>query len=155
MSHLSPFAVVHIAPPTDRGWWTHPTHHALEDLLDQVREVHGIAPDGFHFLGVLEGSAPATTYSRMSSKYCKSLTTLCGTSFIDQDASDLRRFRDLPVHQVSATRNDFLHAQATDAHQRLRALGVQATLHTVEGDPASLPSLRGEELLTHLERTLL
>lgn len=48
--------VVPVAP--EDGWISHPAHHALEDLLDQILETHRIQDKQFHLAGFSEGAGP-------------------------------------------------------------------------------------------------
>jgi len=51
---------VHLLAPS-RGWMTHPSHHALEDLLDMVRQEHSIESGRFHLVGLGNGGRPASS----------------------------------------------------------------------------------------------
>jgi len=63
----------------DRGWHTHPSHHALEAFLDQIKKDYNVEGDIFHLTGYGEGAGAAVTYSGMSRTYWKS-STIAGPS---------------------------------------------------------------------------
>lgn len=87
----SGWIAVHLIAP-ERGWMTHPSHHALEELLDNIRTEHKIDNNQFHLVGFGNGAQPATTYSGMSGKYFQSLTTVTNRAISRWDDDELKRF---------------------------------------------------------------
>jgi len=118
---------VHVVAP-ERGWYTHPSHHALEDLLKKLQKEHAIAGGKFHVFGFAGGAGPATTYSRMSAKYFASLSIASGTAWTSYDDGD---YRDWKRH----------------AARRFEAEGVPNTLTVLPEAGRLLGGLHGPELL--------
>ncbi len=74
----------------DRGWHTHPSHHALEAFLEQIKKDYNVEGDIFHLTGFGEGAGAAITYSGMSRKYWKSSTIAGPSSWNGWRESSLR-----------------------------------------------------------------
>jgi len=54
-------------------WISHPIHHGLNDLMDELSGKYGKRDQRFHFIGHLFGGRVAQTYSGMSSQYVSSV----------------------------------------------------------------------------------
>jgi len=85
-----------------RGWRTHPSHHALNAMLDQVKEHYKVEGGKFHMTGyAAEGSRTAVTYANMSREYFLSLTVASGSGWSRWSDSDLdswgRNNKHMPV----------------------------------------------------------
>ncbi len=66
--------IVPLAPKTGRyGWMNHPAHHALEDLLDDIKDQYEIAGGQFYNFGYRDGTIPALSWMHMSFRYFNSL----------------------------------------------------------------------------------
>ena len=60
--------VIPTAP--ERGWMTHPSHHALNAMLDQVKKDYKVEDGKFHMSGyAAEGGRTAVTYANMLREY--------------------------------------------------------------------------------------
>ena len=143
--------VVSLVAPADRGWFTHPSHHALEDVLKRLQKDYNVQGGDFHLFGYASGCGPASTYSGMSRKYFQSMTLVSSTNWNDYDDSDLRRWRDMPVHQIVGEASYTLELDRS-AHARLERAGCRSSLTVVPGDGLLVGSLRGGELLAEIDR---
>ena len=83
--------VVPLTPGED--WRTHPNHHALNDLMDLVKEEYSVRGDTFHILGVGQAGVDiASTWGGMSNEYFSSLIAVNGTPFQSWDDKDFKSF---------------------------------------------------------------
>ncbi len=137
--------VVSIAAP-ERGWSTHPTHHALEDLLKALQKEYKVEGGAFHLFGIASGCAPASMYAGMSKKYFQTMSVVSSSAWTNYDDSDLTRWRNMPVLQIVGSNSHTLELDET-THARLLQSGVRATLRVVEGDGVLVASLRGKALV--------
>ena len=71
--------VVPKIPLSNDHWKTHPIHHALNDLMKNLRDEYGVKGQKFHFIGYKIGQDVAQTYSNMSHEYVKSYSIVFGT----------------------------------------------------------------------------
>ncbi len=128
-----------VAP--ERGWWTHPTHHALEDLLKKVRKEHSIAGNRFHLVGFLAGAHPASTYASMSRTYFSSFTAIGGAPFPRSDDRSLARNKGLRFLFLIGE-GDRAGTQETRRIQGvLDGAGAETHLRVLAGETGSLPGL--------------
>jgi len=144
--------VVHVTQP-DRGWNTHPTHHALEDLLKRLKKSYRIEGSAFHFLGVLGGAQPALTYSLMSERYAASMTLVSCPSWASYNESDWRRWRGMGVHLIEGEHATTLAATRA-AHAKFEEYGVDTHLTVVPDGDSRVESLRGAALRQALATVL-
>lgn len=63
-------------PLKNKHWKSHPIHHALNDLMDNLGEEFNLETSKFHFIGYKAGHNVAQTYADMSSEYIKSLSVV-------------------------------------------------------------------------------
>jgi len=147
--------VVVVRPPA-RGWYTHPTHHALEDLLRDVLERYEVEGGRFHAVAVGDGGGPAVTYAGMSDRYFGSLTTLSALVWTTQDEEDLARHarRGEPVCLVVGEKDAALVESAREMEAALRGRGVPITVIVRPGEGATLPGLHGGALFEGLDAIL-
>ena len=91
--------LVPLTPGED--WRTHPNHHALNDLMNHVKNEFSVKDDTFHILGIgQEGVDIASTWAGMSDEYFSSLTAVNGTPFRSWDRpAKLRR-----IHNSTSSR---------------------------------------------------
>jgi len=139
-----------IAP--DRGWFTHPSHHALNDLLRQVQKEHQIEGGKFHLAGFGSGARVAATYSRMSSEYFQTLTSFSGWHWAAWDGDELAGFVDTPVRLVVGERDDFGLPQNERIEKEMSKEGIDVGLIVLNGDNQLLASMRGGKLLEYIPR---
>ena len=136
--------VVPLVPGED--WRTHPNHHALNDLMDHVKETYRIQSK-FHIMGYGQmGSDIASTWSGMSREYFSSLTTVSGAPYRRWDESDLKSLpveegRRLDVLVVVGSEDDTASADAKAAQARLDKINHPLMVEVVEGDGETLSSL--------------
>lgn len=140
-----------IAPDDGKGWLNHPAHHALNSLLQTVKKEYRVDGGKFHMFGFMEGCGPATTYSRMSKQYVRSLTLMSSRDWTNWKDSEMARFKQTPpLHFVAA--ND---KRRLEMAERIQAAcekrKVAARLERLDDESAALPSLRGAELLRKIE----
>jgi tetratricopeptide (TPR) repeat protein len=140
------FIVLHLVAP-DRGWFTHPSHHALEDLLKKVKREYDIEGDRFHFFGFGGGARSATTYSQMSKSYCRSLTLVSSTGWSGWDDGDLSDFKRIPVRQIVGAEDVAALYQARHVQEVFEKIGANASLTVLPDEDTLVPSLRKAELL--------
>lgn len=85
-----------VLAPED-GLINHPAHHALNDLMKNLRKSYSIAENKFHFFGYQSGATPATTYSQMSKSYVTGITTVGNYSWESWRDSSLNKFENTPA----------------------------------------------------------
>jgi hypothetical protein len=66
-------------PLGEPHWKSHPIHHALNALMDQVNTGYGKKGQKFHFVGYKAGCNVAQTYASMSFQYVASLSLVHST----------------------------------------------------------------------------
>ena len=151
--------VVPLVPGDD--WRTHPKHHALNDLLDHIKEHYPIHENIFHIMGYGgRGSDIASTWSHMSREYFASLTTASGAAYRQWDAGDLRS---LPIQaderlDVLIIFGDKDEATMTDveaAKVRMNGIDYPYMIEAVAGDDGALASLSDGGLLDLMAARLL
>lgn len=144
---------VHLLAP-DQGWMTHPSHHALEDLLDMVRARHPIEGGQFHLVGVENGGRPAATYAGMSGEYFQTLTTV-GTHAYDRwDDDDLASFRQDNIHLLVAAGDGWVRSVNERTAKLMRQGGAKVSLTILEGNKRIPDSLRDGGLMRLLDETV-
>jgi tetratricopeptide (TPR) repeat protein len=141
--------IVVLAVGPARGWFTHPSHHALEDMLDELKRDLNPAGETFHVAGFGEGARVATTYSRMSGAYFSSLTTFGATHWGQWDADDLSQsFASYPVTMVVGGQDEVAVSSTALATASIPGAQVQ----TIKGDDHRLLSLHGGGFTDYLSR---
>jgi len=136
--------LVLLAP--DQGWMTHPSHHAMEDLLRQVLADHQIKNDRFHSLGYAGGASPAATYALMSEKYFTSLTTVSARAWSRWDDGDFSDFRGKQVTLIDGKEDDYGMQLNTRVVKDLKAAGARVISVTLPKMGYAPHELRGEKL---------
>jgi len=133
------------------GWFTHPAHHAFNDLLDRVRETHKIEGNQYHLVGFAAGARIASTYSQMSKQYFVSLTTLSAWHWRRWDDEELASGFGMPVRLVVGAEDAF----GVELNQHVRDLmGEQADCQVVvvDSEDHMLPSIRHGRVLEFVPR---
>lgn len=139
--------IVVVAVGPERGWFTHPSHHALEDMLDALKAELRPAGGLFHVAGLAEGARVAATYSQMSGRYFASLTTYSATHWSRWEADELARgFRDFPLTAVVGEGD----ATAVRSTELLEELVPTARIRRVEGADQRLLPLFGGGFVQYL-----
>lgn len=118
--------VVCVASPED-GWINHPSHHALESLLGELRKRHRVEGGTFHFVGVREGGRAAATYADMSGRHVQSLTLVDSVAiahWADRDVASVGRGA-MPVRVVLSEEGPLFTGEA---ERITRLAGDRATL---------------------------
>ena len=138
------FLTVFVVPP-ERGWFTHPSHHALEAVLRDVKQRYEIEGRAFHMVGLLTGARAALTYSQMSGNYCASLTVITCSGWDGWDERDFRQWRGTPLHLIEGEHAPTL-ARTREVHGVLVGQGLAATLTVVPEGDARISGLRGADL---------
>ena len=151
--------VVPLVPGDD--WRTHPKHHALNDLLDHVKEHYLIRDNTFHIMGYGQrGSDIASTWSHMSRAYFSSLTTASGAAYRTWDASDLRSLptdadERLDVLIIFGDKDEATTSDVETAKARMNKIDYPYIIEAVEGDDEALASLSNGGLLDLMAARLL
>ncbi|GJM44043.1 MAG: hypothetical protein DHS20C21_08850 [Gemmatimonadota bacterium] len=131
---------VHLVAPKD-GWINHPSHHALEELLTNLRNEYSIEGDRFHLVGFLNGSRAATTYGGMSAPFFHSLTTVNSRAFDRWDEDEVSDYPTRVLHLLVSSQDAQGVAAASHARDLLTKGGrdVRVTVLEDQGPvPASL-----------------
>ena len=143
--------VVPLVPGED--WRTHPNHHALNDLLDHIKDHYPVRDDTFHIMGYGRmGSDIASTWSNMSGDYFSSLTTASGAPYRTWDEGDLQH---LPTDEgarldlliVLGEEDETTTSDTEEAQVRLDGVGYPYMFEIIEGDDVALESLSNGGLL--------
>ena len=138
-----------IAP--DRGWFTHPSHHALNDMLDEVREAHKIENNKYYLAGFGSGARVASTYSKMSREYFLTLTTFSAWHWDRWDDDDLASGFGMPVRLVVGKQDEFGLKMNMRAHELMAGKG-NVELKIVVSDDHMLASVRHGRLIEYVPR---
>lgn len=141
---------VHLAAP-EQGWMTHPSHHALEDLLDEVLEHHEIEGDTFHLVAFAGGCRPAATYSGMAGKYFKSLTVVGSRAWSRWDDEDISDMRADNIFLVVGGQDTFGVEQNRRAKALLDKTKHHVTLEVVDGEGMLPRPMFGGGLMRYLD----
>ncbi len=142
-----------IAP--ERSWFTHPSHHALEDLLKKVQKDHKIRGEDFHLLGFGEGCRAAINYSRMSRSFFQSMTLLSPPSTTSWGTADPRNYRHVSILHVAGSEHSPWQATAEKMNRAFSQRGFRSQMLTYEGEGATLEGVSGERLLQDLANCLI
>jgi tetratricopeptide (TPR) repeat protein len=140
---------VHLLAP-ERGWMTHPSHHALEELLEDIRKEHKIEDDQFHLVGFGNGARPATTYSGMSGRFFQSLTTVGNRAVARWDDDELERFTQKRVFFIVGGEDDYTLEILRKAEELMQKGGAEVTLTVLEGEDRLPDSMLDGGLLRYL-----
>ena len=147
--------IVVCAAQPDNGWINHPSHHALNALMADVRRSHHVEHERFHFVGLGQGGRPAATYALMSRRYVASVTLVDSTAFSRWDDDDIEDFakEDMPVHLVVTEIDGLSHAEASRVEALLRTADGVVALDLVKGGGLGLRGVQGGWILQQLEQT--
>ncbi len=145
--------IVVAVPDPKKGWMTHPSHHALEDLLKKLRKEYSIRGNRFTFFGYLSGHRPAVTYSQMSKKYAAGLIVAAASPRRNWSDSDVRGLAEIPFTLVAGS-EDVVNGQTFDRLSSILAQESGFTLTRIEGADHRLPEVRGAELVSLLAKTI-
>lgn len=144
--------VIYVVGP-DRGWFTHPSHHALEDMLKKIQSEYKITGGKFHVAGFADGARAATTYSRMSEAYFQTLTTFSAWHWRRWDADELgREFRDMSVTLVVGEQDAFGREMNDYVKKLMSEGGGTVKLEIVSRDDYMLASIRHGRMIDYLPR---
>jgi hypothetical protein len=141
--------VVPVAPK--KGWINHPSHHALNDLMKQLRKDHKVQNNKFHALGYRSGSRPAATFSKMSDSYFASLTTVGGYAWENWSESNLTDFGDKPVTLYVAKSDSAGVAINKQTSQYIKQGNTPIEYIEVANDSPRLESLYHSKLLAMMK----
>lgn len=144
--------IVIYAVGPEEGWFTHPSHHALNELLAQLRVDYQIEGDKFHVAGFDQGARVATTYSQMSREHFQSLTTFSGWHWNNYVDDDLGRAFGMPVRLVVGGKDEFGRDLNTRIGNLMSKQGVDVELVVVDTDDQMLPSVRHGKLIEYIPR---
>ena len=76
----------------EQSWHTHPSHHAMNAFMDQVKKDYKVDGDKFHLTGYASGVRACVTYAGMSSEYFQSLTVAGGEGWEKWDDREVKKF---------------------------------------------------------------
>ncbi|MEP1093730.1 MAG: tetratricopeptide repeat protein [Cyclobacteriaceae bacterium] len=141
--------VVPVAP--ERGWINHPAHHALNDLLREVKNSHKIEGGKFHMLGFEAGARPAATFALMSKEYFHSLTTISSYAWERWDEDDLSDFKVMPVKIIVGDQDSHGLQVAYHVQRAFKKYKVKHDLKIINGEGRDLPSLRKAAVIGMME----
>jgi len=141
--------IVPIAP--ERGWINHPAHHALNDLLREVKTSHKIEGGKFHMVGFESGARPAATFALMSKEYFHSLTTISSYAWERWDEDDLASFKVMPVKIIVGDQDEHGLQVANFVQRNFKKYKVKSDLEIIKGEGRDLPSLRKAALISMME----
>jgi len=138
--------VVHLVAP-DGGWLSHPAHHALEDLLDEVLATHAIANGRFHLTSLGQGCRVATTYASMSRRYVDGVTLVNSTAWSRWDDDEIAGVPDHRYTFVVGEANDAAVDDVARALPILRAADREVEVEILPGEGVLPPSMLDGGLL--------
>lgn len=138
----------------ERGWYTHPTHHALEDLFKKVLKEHKIAGNKFHLAAFGTGADAASTYAGMSRRYFQSFNIFSGQPFADDGQDAVTEHKGLALRMFVSSEDPAGIAEARRAEKLMKAAGGEALVRIMEEQPLTLPSLHHGGWLVELMHDL-
>lgn len=145
--------VVPIAPKNRKnGWINHPTHHALNDLLDTIKKKYHIKNGTFKAFGYKDGSVAAQTYIEMSSDYFKSLI-VCSSHYWehydDKEFDKLRRLK-IPITIICGQKDPdaFTHLEKID--QALKVREVDYRIVVLEDNSIDLEDIQNGRITQYI-----
>ncbi len=134
----------------DRGWISHPAHHALVDFLKMINSKYKIQNDKFHLLGFDEGCIPAQTYTVR--ELFVSLTTVSSEEWSRFDADWYNKMskHKMPTLLIYGLEDASGVELGERVKRELSKRGVDTQLIIETGNRKSLPSARGNQVLKQL-----
>lgn len=140
--------IVPVAPKN--GWMNHPSHHALNDLLDHVKKDYKI--DGkFHMAGFGQGARPAASFAIMSKEYFQSLTVVSAYHFNRWDDGDFRSFKNMKVKLIVGEQDTYGVKLAQETTKHLEKFDAKVSLEIIPNEGYSVPSIRNGTLIDRME----
>ena len=144
--------VVPVVPEPEGRWMSHPSHHALNDLMDHIRSEYNIRDNRFHVLGFHSGGGPAATFSLMSKDYFKSVTTVGAWNWDDWEDKDLKDFRPMPVNLIVADGEPYIRQINQHARDVMLEAGAKVRYIELSGQGQQLSMVYGNKLLSYLQQ---
>ncbi|MBX2876818.1 MAG: hypothetical protein KTR30_32170 [Saprospiraceae bacterium] len=158
-SHNENWIVIVVDAPQKQkhGWINHPAHHALNDLMDHIKESHQIEKGRFHFLGYETGSRPAFTFAGMSRDYVQSLSFVGVKDWGELDERGFERAEGLamPIVIYANGKEAALLEQTKAIEQELKHRKTTIHLLVQQDDTAALESLQAGGILEKASNLLL
>jgi len=150
-SQRTDWIIVCAAQP-EKGWINHPSHHALNALMKEVRKRHRVEEDRFHFVGLGDGGRPAATYALMSRSYVRSLLMVESLAFLRWDDDEVEEIAEdeMPLTLVVTSRDGLTRQEALRAKTLLDGVEGQVRVESVAADGPALLSVTAEQLLNSL-----
>ncbi len=150
--------IVVVATPPKGGWWTHPTHHALEGLMKKVRKKHSIEDNNYHLAGFgNDGCRAALTYSGMSLKYFKSLSITHASAWSNWSDEEIKQgFREdgYRLHLFESSKSEYARKQNARVKKACDDAGIPCSVEVLRDDAGSLPSLHHGSWLVRIAKSL-
>ena len=142
--------IITVVTAPKEGLINHPAHHALNDLMKNIRNKHSIENNKFHFLGYQSGGQPAATYSQMSKSYVTGITTIGGYSWENWKASTLKNFANISV-QLLVGKNDETGFEINQrAYNLLKSNSETIEFKIFDDEGARIKSLEHGRLFSYL-----
>ncbi len=139
-----------VLAPED-GLINHPAHHALNDLMKNLRKNYSIAENKFHFFGYQSGATPATTYSQMSNSYVTGITTVGNYSWEEWKDSSLAKFENMPSLLLVGG-NDATGIQINQrAYNLIKQRNKNIELKVFDDEGARIQKLENGRLFSYLK----
>ena len=140
----------------EQSWHTHPSHHALEAMMEKVKEDYKIVDGTFHLTGHGEGSRAAITYANMSRKYFKTFTVSNPTPWDRWDDRDLKNWPRLNSHmpvRILVGENDSEGMASAERVEKIfREGGLAVTVNVVNDAGKEIESLHGGRMLNEIAK---
>lgn len=140
-----------------QSWHTHPSHHALEAFLDDIKKQYNVKDNTFHLTGFGDGSRAAITYANMSNTYFSSFTVTNPTPWNRWEDRDLKRLtqrnKNMPIRILVGEKDKAAYKAAQRVEQILSPGGIHVELVVLHGEDEKLESLKGGNILTEVART--
>ncbi len=137
-----------------QSWHTHPSHHALEAFLDELKAIYKIEGEGFHLTGFGDGSRAAITYADMFS----SLTVTNPMPWNRWEDRYLKRWSkqnpEFPLRILVGEKNAAGLKAAKRVVKAMSAGDVNLELIILEGEDEHLESLQDGGILAEVARTI-
>lgn len=140
-----------------QSWHTHPSHHALEAFLDDIKKQFNVKDDTFHLTGFGNGSRAAITYANMSNTYFSSFTVTNPTPWNRWENRDLKRWtqknKHIPIRILVGEKDEAARKAAQRVEQIFNPGGIHVELVVLPGEGEKMESLQEGKILAEVART--
>ena len=142
----------------EQSWHTHPSHHALESFLDQIKNNYKIKDDTFHLAAFGNGSSAAITYANMSNAYFSSLTLANPDYWKNWEDRDLKRWtqrnKHIPIRILVGEKDESARKVVERVQHIFEGGDIRLNVVIVEGEGSHMKSLQGGRMFDEIAKNI-